>query len=287
MIQYNPKNWFGLIFQFHKSDTFRQLIGMMLLIGIYTGIVAYIEIETMHFKYKATTIMHSLLGVVIGLLMVFRTNTAYERWWEGRKLWGSLLNNSRNFALKIHTFVPTSDKEVRIKTGQLLYNFATALQYHLVEKVNKNFSVKVNTNQPNITAMELHKLVQQLRKTEKIDGYQFIVLNNELQQFTEITGACERIKKTPIPYSYSLFIKKFIFIYIMTMPFCFITDFGYWTILITIFVFYVLVSLELIAEEIEDPFGNDANDLPMSSICENIKTSCAEILEANGNLAHD
>lgn len=87
MVQYNPRDWFGLIFQFHKSDTFRQLAGMMFVIAVFSGAVAYLEIEILNMRFKTTTIMHSLLGVVIGLLMVFRTNTAYERWWEGRKLW--------------------------------------------------------------------------------------------------------------------------------------------------------------------------------------------------------
>ena len=281
MIQYNPKNWFGLIFKFHKSDTFRQLFGMMLLICIFSGLVAYLEISVLLLKYKTTTIMHSLLGVVIGLLMVFRTNTAYERWWEGRKLWGGLLNISRNLAIKINSFLPADLVEDRTKAVELTGNFATALQHHLTVTLSKqaqNTNEQKPPHQPNIIANELYALINQWHCKNLINGYQLIILNHELQQFTEITGACERIKKTPIPYSYSLFIKKFIFIYIMSMPFCFVTDFGYWVMLITTFVFYVLVSLELIAEEIEDPFGNDANDLPMTSICENINKSCKEIM---------
>lgn len=282
MISYNPRNWFGLIFKFHKSDTFRQLALMMLVLAIFSGLVAYLEIEVLQMRYKTTTIMHSLLGVVIGLLMVFRTNTAYERWWEGRKLWGSLLNNSRNLAIKINACVPTEDVTTRRRVAELLGNFATALQHHLTYRIGKQ---NINTleaepaHAPNQIASDLYVLVNNLYELKKIDGYQFMMLNNELQSLTDITGACERIKKTPIPYSYSLFIKKFIFIYIMTMPFCFVSDFGYWIILITVFVFYVLVSLELIAEEIEDPFGIDANDLPMTSIAENISKSCQEILQ--------
>jgi putative membrane protein len=96
--------------------------------------------------------------------------------------------------------------------------------------------------------------------------------------FSEICGACERIKKTPIPYSYSLFIKKFIFVYIVSIPFCFLHPFGYWTALFSVFVFYVLASLELIAEEIENPFGDDANDLPTEQIAKTISANVHEIL---------
>jgi putative membrane protein len=183
--------------------------------------------------------------------------------------------------------VPVNDQGTRIKVVELMSNFATALQYHLTHQLSKQHKFIGDTepkHQPNLLATQLYELVNNLHKEERINGYQYLALNNELQSLTDITGACERIKKTPIPYSYSLFIKKFLFIYIMTMPFSFVSDFGYWIILITTFVFYVLVSLELIAEEIEDPFGNDANDLPMTSICENIKKSTAEILQIDPNV---
>ena len=286
MVQYNPRDWFGLIFKFHKSDTFRQLAGMMVLIALFAWLIAYFEIEVLKMQFKTTTIVHSLLGIVIGLLMVFRTNTAYERWWEGRKLWGSLLNNSRNLSIKIDAFIAINDTENRIKTNELLSNFATSLQYHLTTQLDKKQQFVGDNNQahqPNLLASQLYMMIHDMYKNAIIDGYQFLALNNELQSLTDITGACERIKKTPIPYSYSLFIKKFLFIYIMSIPFSFVSDFGYWIILITTFVFYVLVSLELIAEEIEDPFGLDSNDLPMTSICENIKRSTAEILRIDPN----
>ena len=115
-------------------------------------------------------------------------------------------------------------------------------------------------------------------KREKISGEQLIFLNGELSSFTDICGACERIKNTPIPYSYSAFIKKFFFIYIMTLPFGYVFTLGYWVVPVVAVVFYVLGSLELIAEEIEDPFGRDSNDLPMDKIAENIRKHVAEIL---------
>ena len=99
-----------------------------------------------------------------------------------------------------------------------------------------------------------------------------------MQNLLDIAGACERIKNTPIPYSYNLFLKKVIFIYVITMPIAFVPQFGYWAILITLFVFYVLVSMEVLAEEIEDPFGIDDNDLPTQELCEKIKSNVWEIL---------
>ena len=99
MVDYNPKDWFSLIFKFHKSDTFRKLFILMICVAIYSAIIVYIEEE--HYPVKSSNVAHSLLGFVISLLLVFRTNTAYDRWWEGRRQFGALLNSSRSLALKL------------------------------------------------------------------------------------------------------------------------------------------------------------------------------------------
>ena len=120
MIEYNNKVWFRHILNFHKTDTFRILLWEMVIVAIYTGLVAAIEIhllrdyrmtgsgESIEKVLKNTTIMHSILGFVLSLLVVFRTNTAYDRWWEGRKLWGALVNTTRNLSVKLNAFLPAS-----------------------------------------------------------------------------------------------------------------------------------------------------------------------------------
>ena len=124
----------------------------------------------------------------------------------------------------------------------------------------------------------LFQKINDLYLSKKITGDQLIILNTEIQSFTDICGACERIKNTPIPYSYSAFIKKFIFIYVLTLPFGYVFSLGYFVVPVVVFIFYVLASLELIAEEIEDPFGTDSNDLPTAKIAANIKKHIEELL---------
>ncbi|MEY3417969.1 MAG: hypothetical protein RL060_2081 [Bacteroidota bacterium] len=285
MVEYNPKDWFSLIFKFHKSDTFRKLIPLMLSVGIYTAIIVYIE--TNFFSIKSTSTVHSLLGFVISLLLVFRTNTAYDRWWEGRKLLGALLNNSRNLALKLASILKDDTKhkeEIRIIIG----NYALALVEHLSEK-HKYYILKDQTSypvsevlqaehKPNAVALQLMHFVRNMVDQKYMSSDDLRYIKFEISSFTDIVGACERIKKSPIPYSYSLFIKKFIFVYIMTIPIFFSHDFGYAIVPLTIFIFYVLVSIEMIAEEIEDPFNGDSNDLPMHDISQNIRKNIKEIL---------
>ncbi len=295
MIQYNPKDWFFFIFRLHKADTIRKLASMLAAIAIYSAIVAVLEVEVFKLSdnnhLKNIPIMHGMLGFVISLLLVFRTNTAYDRWWEGRKLWGSLVNNSRNLALKLAAILPEEDKEDRIFFRRMIALFAFSLRNHLshestrTELFNEDdlghmiTPLDAEKHIPNQIAAQIFKKVQQLYKAGKITGDELIVLNAELQSFTDICGACERIKNTPIPFSYSVFLKKFIFFYVMTLPFGYVFSMGYYVVPVVTFIFYVLASLELVAEEIEDPFGADANDLPTDKISKNIQKHVAEILQ--------
>lgn len=287
MVSYNTKDWFTFIFRFHKADTFRTLLPIMAAIGVYAGTVGYLEVEFWKLSdtsyIKNITIMHGMLGFVISLLLVFRTNTAYDRWWEGRKLWGSLVNNSRNLAIKLSAVLQEGNDRKYFR--RMIPVYASILNQHLRnEETSKqlfdglDLEIDHENHRPNQVAKNLFERVNQLYREGKITGEQLIVINAELSSFTDICGACERIKNTPIPYSYSAFIKKFIFFYVMTLPFGYAFSLGYYVVPVVVFIFYVLASLELIAEEIEDPFGSDDNDLPTHKIAENIKKHVEELL---------
>ena len=286
MVSYNTKDWFTFIFRFHKADTFRTLLPIMLAIGVYSGIVGYLEVEYWQLSdtsyVKNITIMHGMLGFVISLLLVFRTNTAYDRWWEGRKLWGALVNNSRNLSMKLSVMLEESERPFFRK---IIPDYAMVLNDHLKDDEtskqlfdNLDLEIDHHKHKPNQVATMMFEKINDLYLAKKITGDQLITLNGELLSFTDICGACERIKNTPIPYSYSAFIKKFIFFYVMTLPFGYAFSLGYFVVPVVVFIFYVLASLELIAEEIEDPFGNDDNDLPTAKIASNIKKHVEEIL---------
>jgi putative membrane protein len=133
-------------------------------------------------------------------------------------------------------------------------------------------------HKPNRVAKALYAKIQQLYSAKQINNDHLIIMNEELKSFTDNCGACERIKNTPIPYSYNIFLKKMIFLYVISLPIFFSAEFGYITVVIAVIVLYVFASIELIAEEIEDPFGEDDNDLPLNDICNRIKSNLDEIL---------
>jgi putative membrane protein len=284
MITYNPKEWFTFIFRIHRADTVRKLFPLMIAVSVYSGLIAFLELEYWNLAQtsyvKNISLMHGILGFVISLLLVFRTNTAYERWWEGRKQWGALVNTSRNFAIKLNAFI--SNQEDRDFFNIMITNYCVALKNHLRENEN-NFDIDpildlhTEKHGPNQIANAMFERLNVLRKQNVISTEQLLILNDDFTAFTDICGACERIKNTPIPFSYSVFIKKFIFFFVMTLPFGWVFSLGYLIIPVVVLILYAFASLELIAEEIENPFGTDANDLPIDSICVNIKKHVNEI----------
>lgn len=282
MINYNPKNWLGFIFSFHKSDTIRILWKELIYIAILTAIITALEL---HFYpassvLKNLTVVYSLLGFVISLLLVFRTNTAYDRWWEGRKLWGTVVNDARNLTSILST-IGLTEAELHHHSMHIVA-FSQSMKEHLRRtKLPLPFPMEESMrveNQPLWIAHQLRKEFSLLLTNRRIDNIQWEILNKHLDNLIDSLGACERILNTPIPFSYSLFFKKFIFIYVVTMPLAFVELFEYWSVLISTFVFYALVSMEILAEEIEDPFGTDTNDLPLDDICNRIQENISQIL---------
>ncbi|MCS3867384.1 putative membrane protein [Chryseobacterium ginsenosidimutans] len=289
MRAYNTKHFLKILFSLHKSDTLKILFPSMVLIGLYSWGVKYLEIEHFHLTTKSgisnVGLIHSMLGFVLSLLLVFRTNTAYDRWWEGRKLWGKLVNDTRNFAIKINAILE-DDRQSAEQIARYLKFYPHFLAKHLSKESTRLALDEDYTELENhikhhgpseIIILLTHKL-NQLKKEGKISDIEMLYLDTQLSGFLDVCGGCERIKNTPIPYSYSSFIKKFIILYVFAVPIAYVINIGNFIIPLTIFIYYVLMSLELIAEEIEDPFNNDENDIPMETIAQNIEKSVHQIM---------
>jgi ion channel-forming bestrophin family protein len=291
MVNYNPKVWFSLVFHAYSRAVMRTLTPALIFIAFYTAGVCYLLLDVLRFHesdFHTTISMHSLLGIVLGLFLVFRTNSSYDRWWEGRKLWGSFVNNTRNLAHKLNAFLDKNDTENRQWFSLMIPNLVFSVKEHLrsgvklseLQPTDDQFlhNLRDIKHVPNRLSAMLYDRVNQLYKNKTISGDQLIIVDRELKEFSDILGACERIRNTPIPYSYSMYIKQFIFIYVITLPMAFVTTSGYLTVPVVVLITFVLLSVELIAEEIEDPFGRDINDLPTDELAEKINDNVKEIL---------
>jgi putative membrane protein len=234
--------------------------------------------------------VYSLLGIALSIVLVFRTNTAYDRWWEGRKQWGALVNNCRNLAVALHAALPEEDKETRKFFAKQITNFCIAFKEHLRDGVKIEELILMKPDElakyatknhiPNHINSVIYNRVEQAYRNGEIRDMDFLNIKPHVAALLDILGACERIKNTPIPFSYSVYIKQFIIFYGLFLPLGLVESYGYWTIPMSMVVFFAFIGLELMAEEIEEPFGNDSNDLPTTTISHNIKNNVFEILEA-------
>lgn len=280
--------WFSAIKNFHRTKTLYILFTGMIAVAVYVFLIMYVESELFKLDFKPNPMIFSLLGLALSLMLVFRTNTAYDRWWEGRRMLGNLVNNTRNLALKLNAFLPQNDNETKAFYIKWIGNYGIAMKEHLRSGVKfeelKNFSedelleMKKYKHVPNFMAGLLYKKTNELYQKNTLTKEQFLIIDKHLEAFTDVTGACERIKNTPIPFSYSVHLKKFIFLYMLILPFGIVNDMKYWSIPIMMIVFYAFTGLEVIGEEIEDPFGTDVNDLQTDSISLKIYENIEEIL---------
>lgn len=287
MIIYNSQNWFKNIINFHRSYTIQQIFFGSFISGLYTTVVVLLY-YFLAVKLAINMSFISLVGVALSILLVFRTNTAYDKWWEGRIQWGNIMNNSRNLAMLYQAILKTNDNENRDFFAKHLANFAFALKGHLRDGVKIDYLLHLTENEklsyarqnhiPNYILTNMYQQTQKIYQENKLSGYEILNIKPHLEALTDAVGACERIKKTPIPFSYNVFLKLLILVYVLFLPFSLVQDFGFFTILIVMLVTYTFAGLEMMADEIEDPFGLDCNDLPINEIAGNIKNSVYEIL---------
>lgn len=297
MVPYNPKNWFTLIFQIHKSHLMRYMAPNLVGIGLLSGLMTWFFTDYAHLSIPPGLNIHAFVGIVLGLVLVFRTNTAYERWWEGRKLFGALTNHSRNLALKLNAFLPENAIEERQFFNDAIGDFYFALKNHLRE-VRKPEELRLENQPyrkdygmvkhvPNLIAAHLQQRITKMMSEGTINNDQYRVMNDDVSAFIDVLGATERIQKTPIPFSYSIYIKKVIIVYLLSLPLSTITSLGYYTVPMVMFTTYVIAGIELLAEEIEDPFGHDHNDLDTDGMAENIRKNLDEILMGDMSFEKD
>lgn len=285
------KSWLKDISHLARSWTMTKIMRAVLSMGVFTTILCVIDFHVYEFiPMSSAGSIFSLLGIVLSILLVFRTNTAYDRWWEGRKLWGALVNDSRNLAIMANTTFPVSEHEARKRLAILISNFGIALKEHLRKGVQLEELVMLSDGDrkeyesknhvPAYIANQIHFLVQHQYQEKNISGEDLRNFKPHLQALMDVVGACERIKKTPIPFSYSIYIKIFISAYSILLPLALIPEYGFMSVPMVMLVFFAFIGVQLMAEEIEEPFGLDCNDLPIGDIAHTIKNNAFEILDS-------
>lgn len=290
MIVYKTTGWLEAIWHFHTGATARGLLRRVAVVFVYVTAISIAELRFLDLKLKYTpSEFFAAMGILLSLLLIFRTNTAYDRFYEGRTAWGTLVNTCRSLAVALQAILPPTHRDDRLFFAKMIANFPFALKNHLRETRNMDELDETDAGEkselnhlehvPNGLASLIRTRIEQLYRDKIISDAQLINLNELVISLTTVNGICERIKSTPIPFSYNLFIKIFITLYVIVLPFSILDEFGYMTIPTVTITSYILIGVEMIGEEIEQPFGLDRNDLPLNQLSQMIRVNVHEIMQ--------
>ncbi len=261
-----------------KSQLTFWLIG----VAIYTIAVDWFDSTNAKLFVQASGAAYG--SFILGVLLVFRTNSAYDRWWEARKLWGQLTNETRNICIKVDAF-SRSDSATLLQFARLLIAFPYALKDHLRSgcKLNQvpgfQSATKLPRHVPFYIADQLYKHALDLQRSRDINSFEQLQLNNHIQTFMDICGSCERIRYSPVAKSYRQILRHGIALNIFGLPWYLAPDFHLWTVPIVMTAAYFMIGLELIAEDIEEPFGQGDDNLPLERYCKTIEESVIDMVQ--------
>ena len=230
--------------------------------------------------------------LVLGLLLVFRTNTAYDRFWEGRKTWGGIINTSRNIARQIWVFVEEQTPQNRVEKQailRLVVAFAISTKLHLRgESVNDELEgllspaqyekLKTMNHPPLEVVVWINDYLHAQHQRGCLHIYQVSAIVELLNKLVDSLGSCERILKTPLPAAYSIHLAQLLLIYCLILPFQLVADLGWLTGLSIGLISFTLLGIEEIGLEIENPFGRDPNDLPLDTICSTMQRNIEDLM---------
>lgn len=256
--------------------------------------IAYEEVPQLH--YALTAAPFTLVGLPLGIFLGFRNNTAYDRFWEGRKLWGALVNTSRSVTRQILTLLerPPDDAEGELRAFQvrfvhLVIAYVHALRHHLrdtspfevLEHVigqDEAARLRGQDNVPYALLQRMGELLVDARRRRWLDPYHVPVLEGSLTSLTDIQGACERIKATPIPFSYTVLMHRIVAVYCALLPFGLMDSIKWATPFVVLAISYCFFGLDAVGDEIEQPFGTDTNDLPLKALSRTIERNLRQRL---------
>lgn len=290
MIIRERSNWFLMLFIW-RGSVLRKIIPQLLIITAFSVVVLYFKGNVYEYKVHLNPAIFTLLGLSLAIFMGFCNSASYERFWEGRKLWGALVIESRSLAREVLTLINDNDADAKAKKqefAKMIAAFSWALNYQLRNKnaVIKNLLSEKNFEQlkdkkfvPVILLKQMGAWLNERKQEGKIDSIILTAIDNQLNGMSQIIGGCERIANTPLPFAYSVLLHRTVYLYCFWLPFGLVDVVGWMMPVIVLFISYTFIALDAIIQEIQEPFGEEENDLALNGICETIQFSVFELAD--------
>jgi len=292
----HERDWFKVLFRL-RGSVIPAVLPRVIICSAFALLIAVLHVTG--WRVSLPVLGGLVPSIVLGLLLVFRTNTAYERFWEGRILWGTVVNTVRNLARQIWVAIAettSEDKAAKIRTIRLLAAFAVAMKLHLRDEpcdhelarlVTPEQFAKLQTmnNPPLEVAFWIADYLKSQPELSKLNTYQLTSCLNSLDSLVDALGGCERVLKTPIPLAYSIHLKQLLLLYCLALPFQMVGALGWATPFVVALISFAVFGIEEIGIEIENPFGHDPNDLPLDAICHTMQQNLEDLISLSPSVA--
>jgi putative membrane protein len=290
MIIRKKEHWISMIFIWKGSVLPKLLFRLVLLfvmalaIMVFNGVVFDIKIQLNPAPF-------TVFGIALAIFLGFKNSTSYDRFWEARKFWGALVFTARSLTRQAQSLssYDKNSKEVIYFTDLIIvfsYVFKHQLRftdpYQDIEKrLGRELAeqLKPIIYKPVMLINQMGAWIKTAREKGKLDAVSAANMDINFNELSHILAGCERIANTPIPYTYKVLLHRTVYIYCFLLPFGFVDSLGWMMPPIVTFIAYTFVALEAVADELEDPFGLEPNDLALNSMCHVIEDSLLELTD--------
>jgi putative membrane protein len=277
-------SWRQLIFRWHGAIS-AQIKGRVAAVVAVATLVTILHFQ-LNQMVHLTPLPFTLIGLALSIFLGFRNNTSYQRYWEGRILWGRMVNVSRTFARRVTTLIAddTGRLHRHLIRSQAAYVHALRIRlrsesYAPLERLIGKDETQLITRRNNPPIAILESIARKLRSAYdegQIHALHLPLLEEALETMTDVQGGCERILSTPIPFSYTVLIHRIVAVYCFGLPFGIVESVGEFTPFVALLVSYAFLGLDTIGDAIEEPFGSEAHDLPLNALSTMIEINVRE-----------
>jgi putative membrane protein len=289
MIVRQRANWLKMLFIW-RGSVLKKIVVQLVTITLFSLSIYFFKGKIFDYKVHLNPTIFTLIGLALAIFMGFCNSASYDRYWEGRKLWGSLVIETRSLTRQIFSLVDGPSNEEKQEIVKMISAFSWSLNEQLRDKEGTEHLSRLLSPErveqlkskkfiPSIILGFISDWIKEQNKKGNIDTIVLVQLDHQLNLFSTISGGCERIYNTPLPFAYSLLLHRTVYFYCFWLPFGLVDTLDWMMPLIVVLISYTFIALDAIIQEIGEPFGEEENDLALNSICRTIEFSIFEQAE--------